>query len=189
MRIVAGKHRGRPIQPPEGEETRPTSALTRESVFNILSHGRFAADGDPLVDARVLDGFAGSGANGLEALSRGAGHVVFMESQSKALNALRANLRTLGESANATVVHGDCLRPPPATGACDLVILDPPYGQGMATPALEALRRAGWIAPGALVVVELMKTEDLSVAEGFEELDTRRYGKTKVVFLRADADS
>ena len=187
MRIVAGKHRGRPIEPPDGAETRPTSALTRESVFNILSHGRFAADGDPLTGSIVLDGFAGSGANGLEALSRGAGHAVFMESQAAALNALRANLRTLGEQANATVVHGDCLRPPRATAACSLVILDPPYRQGLAAPALEALQRAGWIAPDALVAVELMKTEDLHVPAGFEELDTRRYGKAKVVFLRAGA--
>lgn len=185
MRIVAGKHRGRPLRSPEAGETRPTSALTRESVFNILSHGRFAAAGDPLAGARVLDGFAGSGANGLEALSRGAAHAVFMESQAAALSALRDNLRTLGEDANATVVHGDCLRPPPATAACALVILDPPYGQGMAAPALQALRRAGWIAPDALVAVELIKTEDLNPPEGFEELDTRRYGKAKVVFLRA----
>lgn len=187
MRIVAGKHRGRPIEPPAGEATRPTSALTRESVFNILSHGRFAADGDPLAGATVLDGFAGSGANGLEALSRGAGHVIFMESQSAALSALRQNLKTLDEGTNATVVHGDCLHPPRATTACSLVILDPPYRQGLATPALQALWSAGWIAAEALIAVELMKTEDITVPEGFEELDTRRYGKAKVTFLRAPA--
>jgi 16S rRNA (guanine966-N2)-methyltransferase len=187
MRIVAGRHRGRPLSAPAGEQTRPTSALTRESVFNILTHGRFAADGDPLQGAVVLDGFAGAGANGLEALSRGAGHAVFMESQAPAISALRENLRALGEHGNATIVHADCLHPPRATTACDLVILDPPYRQGMAPPALRALWSSGWIAAAALVVVELMKTEDIAVPEGFEEIDTRKYGKAKVVFLRAPA--
>jgi 16S rRNA (guanine966-N2)-methyltransferase len=187
MRIVAGRHRGRPLSAPAGEQTRPTSALTRESVFNILTHGRFAADGDPLQGASVLDGFAGAGANGLEALSRGAGHAVFMESQAPAVSALRENLRALGEQQNATIVHADCLHPPRATTACDLVILDPPYRQGMAPPALRALWSSGWIAADALVVVELMKTEDIAVPEGFEEIDTRKYGKAKVVFLRAPA--
>jgi 16S rRNA (guanine966-N2)-methyltransferase len=185
VRIVAGRHRGRPIEAPAGEDTRPTSALTRESVFNILTHGRFAADGDPLTGARVLDGFAGTGAYGLEALSRGAGHAVFMESHGPALTALRHNLANLGEQANATVHHADCLRPPRGGPPCDLVILDPPYRQGLGGPALEALWRAGWIAPGALCAVELMKTEDLSVPEGFAALDTRKYGKAKVAFLRA----
>jgi 16S rRNA (guanine966-N2)-methyltransferase len=185
MRIVAGRHRGRPLAGPAGQETRPTSALTRESVFNILAHGKFAADGDPIQDAVVLDGFAGSGANGLEALSRGAGHVVFMESQAPALAALRENLKTLGEQASATVIHGDCLHPPRATRACELVLLDPPYRQGMGGPALEALWTAGWIAADALCAVELMKTEDLAVPEPFAELDTRKYGKAKVVFLQA----
>ena len=185
MRIVAGRHRGRPLSAPAGEQTRPTSAITRESVFNILTHGKVAADGDPVAGAVVLDGFAGAGANGLEALSRGADHAVFMESQAAAISALRENLRALDEHANATIVHGDCLRPPRATSACGLVILDPPYRQGMAPPALRALWSSGWIAADALVVVELMKTEDLSVPDGFDDIDSRKYGKAKVVFLRA----
>jgi 16S rRNA (guanine966-N2)-methyltransferase len=185
MRIVAGRHRGRPLSAPAGEDTRPTSALTRESVFNILTHGKFAADGDPLQGAVVLDGFAGAGANGLESLSRGAAHAVFMESQAAAIAALKENLSALGEQANASVVHADCLHPPRASRASDLVILDPPYRQGMAPPALRALWSSGWIAADALVVVELMKTEDIEVPDGFEELDTRKYGKAKVVFLRA----
>lgn len=185
MRIVAGRHRGRTLEAPGGTEVRPTSALARESLFNILTHGNLAADGSPLADATVLDAFAGSGANGLEALSRGAAHAVFMESQAAALSALRANLKNLGEAGNATVIQGDVLRPPRARRACDVVILDPPYGQGLAPPGLTALWRAGWLAPGALVAVELMKTEDMTVPEGFEELDTRKYGKAKLVFLRA----
>lgn len=187
MRIVAGRHRGRRLEAPEGTEVRPTSSLARESLFNVLTHGKLAADGSPLAEAVVLDAFAGSGANGLEALSRGAARVVFMESQAAALAALRNNLRNLGESDRATILQCDVLRPPPAREACDLAILDPPYGQGLAPPALTALARAGWLAPGALVVVELMKTEDLRVPEGFAEVDTRKYGKAKLVFLRAPA--
>jgi 16S rRNA (guanine966-N2)-methyltransferase len=187
MRIVAGRHRGRPLSAPPGERTRPTSALTRESVFNILTHGKFAADGDPLSGAVVLDGFAGAGANGLEALSRGAAHAVFMESHAPAIGALRENLSALGEQANAAIVHADCLHPPRANRACDLVFLDPPYRQTMAPPALRALWSSGWIAAEALVVVELMKTEDLSVPEGFQQIDIRKYGKAKVVFLHAPA--
>ncbi|RDD60513.1 16S rRNA (guanine(966)-N(2))-methyltransferase RsmD [Ferruginivarius sediminum] len=185
MRIVAGRHRGRRLSAPGGEEVRPTSSLTRESLFNVLTHGRFAADGSPLADAVVLDAFAGSGANGLEALSRGAAHAIFMESQAVAISALRHNVKELGEGEHVTVIRADVTRPPRATQACDLVILDPPYGQGLAAPGLQGLAAAGWLKPGALVVVELMKTEDMPVPEGFEVLDTRRYGKAKLIFLRA----
>lgn len=187
MRIVGGRHRGRRLAAPAGEEVRPTSGLARESLFNVLTHGRFAAEGSPLAEAVVLDAFAGSGANGLEALSRGARHAIFMESQAAAISTLRQNVAALGEDGSCTVMRADVTRPPRATQTCDLVILDPPYGQGLATPGLKGLRAAGWIKPGALVVVELMKTEDMVVPEGFADLDVRRYGKAKLVFLRADA--
>ncbi|SDG49661.1 16S rRNA (guanine966-N2)-methyltransferase [Limimonas halophila] len=183
MRIVGGRHKGRPIRAPEGEGVRPTRGLPRESLFNILTHGRFAADGNPLADARVLDAFAGSGANGLEALSRGAAEAIFIETQAAAVSALRQNLQTLGEQANATIVQADVLHPPRATRACHVAVLDPPYGQGLGPPALRALAEQGWLAESALVAVELLKTEDLTPPAGFEELDTRTYGKSKIVFL------
>jgi len=193
MRIVGGRHKGRPIRAPEGEGVRPTRGLPRESLFNILTHGRFAADGDPLAGARVLDAFAGSGANGLEALSRGAAEAVFIETQAAAIAALRQNLQGLGEQGNATIVQADALRPPRATKPCHLAVLDPPYGQGLGPPALRALAEQGWLAEGALVAVELLKTEDLAPPEGFDELDTRTYGKAKIVFLsygrRGEADA
>ena len=184
MRIVGGRHRGRRLIAPEGLAVRPTADRTRESLFNVLTQGRLAADGDPLAGATLLDAFAGTGALGLEALSRGAAKVSFMESQSAALAALKANLDALGETANAEVLPVDVLRPPPAREPCAIVLMDPPYNQGLAAPALSALAAAGWIAPGALVAVELMKAEAFEAPADFEELDTRTYGKAKVVFLR-----
>ena len=124
MRIVGGKHRGRRIEAPPGQDVRPTSDRAREALFNILIHGHLSADGtSPLPGARVLDAFAGSGALGLEALSRGAGHALFIESDAKACAAIRANAKALGETANATVIPGDATKPPPCPGApcCDRV--------------------------------------------------------------------
>ncbi len=187
MRIVGGRHRGRPLVAPEGLAVRPTADRTREALFNILDQGRLAAAGSALRSARVLDAFAGSGALGLEALSRGAAHAVFMENQSVALAALRRNLETLGEGDHATLLAGDVLHPKaPLDGPCDIVLMDPPYNQGLAAPALAALREAGWLAPGALVSVELMKSESLVPPEGFEVLETRSYGTARLLFLRAD---
>lgn len=183
MRIVAGEHRGHRLESPSGKDVRPTSGLARESLFNVLSHGKFAADGNPLSDANVLDAFAGSGANGLEALSRGAAHAYFIESHKPALSVLRTNIQSLGESGRATVLTANVLYPPRARAACDLVILDPPYNETVAGEALGALKAAGWIAEGALIAVELAKTSDLDAPEGFETLDTRTYGKAKIAFL------
>ncbi len=184
MQIVGGRHSGRSIKAPAGLEVRPTSSLTRESMFNILAHGRLARDGSPLADAVVLDAFAGSGANGLEALSRGAAHAVFMESQAAALASLRQNVRALDEETRVTILQCDVLHPPRATQACSLALLDPPYNQGLAAPALAALRTAGWLAPEALIAVELMKKEPFAAPSGFRMLDERTYGKARVVFLR-----
>lgn len=169
---------------------RPTADRTREALFNLLTQGKIAADGPPLAGARVLDAFAGSGALGLEALSRGAGHVVFMEQAANGVAAIHRNLKALGEAAHATVLQADVLRPPRAAQPCGIVLADPPYGQGLGPPALEALAAAGWIAAGALVAVELMKSEPFTPPSGFALLEERRYGKAKLVFLRpAGADA
>ena len=188
MRIVAGRHRGRTLIAPEGLAVRPTADRTREAIFNVLTHGKLvggklAGGADPLAEARVLDAFAGTGALGLEALSRGAARVTFMESQAAALAALRANLEALDEREKAEVLAVDVLRPPPAPAPCDVVLMDPPYNQGLAAPALAALAAAGWIAPGATVAVELMKAETFEAPAGFELRDARDYGKAKVAFL------
>jgi 16S rRNA (guanine966-N2)-methyltransferase len=188
MRIVAGKHRGRRIAAPEGHDVRPTSDRAREALFNILEHGHFTADGtSPLIEARVLDVFAGSGALGLEALSRGAAHVTCIESNAAARSALRANAKALGETARVTVVQADATKPPTAAGPpCGLVLMDPPYRSGLAAPALAALAERGWLAGGAICVVEISAAESLDAPPGFAALDERRYGKAKLVFLRYD---
>src|SRR5499433_3621347 len=143
MRIVGGKHRGRRLLAPPGETVRPTSDRAREALFNILSHGNLAADGIPFAQKAVLDAFAGTGALGLEALSRGAAEAVFIEQDREALAVLRRNVASLGESAHAEIVPGDATRPPRARVACAVVFIDPPYRSGLSAPALEALVRAG----------------------------------------------
>ena len=185
LRIVGGKHRGRTIGAPEGRATRPTSSRAREALFNILLHANWRQDGtSPMIEARVLDAFAGSGALGLEALSRGAAHVTFLDNDSGAIRLIGENLRKLGETAAAKVVRADATRPPPVREACDLVLLDPPYRSGLAAPALAALDQAGWIAVDGIVTVELAHSEDVAPPAGFEVIDERRYGAAKIVILR-----
>lgn len=191
MRIVAGRHRGRRLEAPEGGAVRPTADRTREAMFNILTQGRLPWRDTPpgaaeaLAGVRVLDAFAGTGALGLEALSRGAAHVFFMESQAAALAACRRNVAALGEDSRSTVMQADVLRPPRADAPCHLVLMDPPYGQGLAPPALTALQAAGWLAADAMIVVELMAREPFEPPDGFETLDARKYGAARLVFLRA----
>ncbi len=191
MRIVGGRHRGRRLEAPGGMALGPTADRTREALFNILCQGKLAwrpsrQEGDnPLAGTRALDAFAGTGALGLEALSRGAAFVTFMENQAAALNTCQNNIEALGESALSDLLRCDVLRPPKAMVPCELVLMDPPYNQDLAPPALAALRAAGWLAPGALATVELMATEPLTPPEGFETLDERKYGKARLVFLRA----
>ena len=188
MRIVGGRHRGRQLAVPEGLAVRPTADRTRESLFNILTQGRLAGDkpGGAVAGAHVLDAFAGSGALGLEALSREAAHVTFLEEQSTALTVLKRNVEALAAEGQATILRGDVLHPPrpgPSSAPADLVLMDPPYNQGFAEPALRALSSAGWIAEGALVTVELMKSEPFEPPEGFEPIDERVYGKARIAIL------
>jgi 16S rRNA (guanine966-N2)-methyltransferase len=185
MRIVAGQHRGRVLQSPAGDSLRPTSDRTRESLFNILEHGKLAAGGlSPVRGARVLDCFCGTGALGLEALSRGATAAAFLDLDPAALKLARANAKTLGETARAGFVTADARRPPRATAPCTLIFLDPPYGEGLAGPTLLALADAGWFGPGAIAVVETALHEDVAAPEGFVAVDERRYGKAKLTFLK-----
>ena len=188
LKIIAGRHRGRSITAPEGLTTRPTSSRAREALFKILMHASWRDDGtSPLIDARVLDAFAGSGALGLEALSRGAAHATFLDNDAAAVKLIGENLHKLGETAAAKVVRGDATRPPPSREGCDLVFLDPPYRSGLGGPALSALDAEGWINPGAVATIELASTEDLIPPDGFEAIDERRYGAAKIVILRHTA--
>jgi 16S rRNA (guanine966-N2)-methyltransferase len=185
MRIVGGRHRGRRIEAPAGLEVRPTADRTREALFNIIEHGRFRADGtSPLPDTRVLDAFAGSGALGLEALSRGAAHATFMDNNAIARSAIRANAKALGESARASILQADATTPPSAGLPCNVVFLDPPYRSGLAPQALAALAARGWIADGALCSVEIAVREAFAPPPGFAVVDERRYGRAKLILLR-----
>jgi 16S rRNA (guanine966-N2)-methyltransferase len=186
MRIEAGSHKGTKLTVPEGVDVRPTSDRARQAIFNVLIHRFDAVEG-----ARVLDAFAGSGALGLEALSRGAEGLVAMELARPALDALKRNISACHENARALVFACNALDPPqaqPRYAPCSLVFLDPPYGQGLITPALVALNKAGWIAPGALVVAEMGAREELPALADFAVEDERRYGKARIVFLRHRID-
>jgi 16S rRNA (guanine966-N2)-methyltransferase len=186
MRIVGGSHRGRRLVAPPGETVRPTSDRAREALFNILSHGNFAAAGLMFAERPVLDAFAGTGAFGLEALSRGAGAAAFIENDRAALAALRRNVAALGEAERAHIVPGDATRPPRAAFACALAFLDPPYHSGMAAPALAALAAAGWLMLDALIVIEVASREPLPTPAGFTMIDERTYGAARLVFLRRE---
>jgi 16S rRNA (guanine966-N2)-methyltransferase len=152
----------------------------RESLFNVLAGGRF---GDPFEGARVLDLFAGTGALGLEALSRGAAACCFVDDGRKSLSLLRDNIRLLGCADRTRVIARDATRLPPAETPCDLVFLDPPYGKALGEKALAAARDGGWLAAGALVVWE--ESGPQLAPEGFTPLEDRRYGDTHVTLLRA----
>jgi 16S rRNA (guanine966-N2)-methyltransferase len=189
MRIVGGRWRGRRLaavgRGDAAARLRPTSDRVREAVFNLLAHGH----GDPVPGARVLDAFAGTGALGLEALSRGAAAATFLENGRAGLGLLRENLRLLGAGAPGgeeavAVVARDARRPGPWAGPPhDLAFLDPPYGRGLGERAMAALAAGGWLAPGALVVWE--EGTELPPPDGFSLLDRRRYGETVVTLLQA----
>jgi 16S rRNA (guanine966-N2)-methyltransferase len=185
MRIIAGRHRGRRLAAPAGAATRPTADRVRQALFDMLWHapwaGRAAIEGQ-----RVLDAFAGTGALGLEALSRGAAHVTFLETDRAALLALRANIAACGAEPQASVLPADATRPPPAPTPCALVFLDPPYADGAVARALAGLGAAGWLAPGALVSAETAAAAPAPAAPpGFAPLAERSHGPARLTLLRA----
>ena len=181
MRIVAGRHRGRVLLAPGGQATRPTSDRAREALFNIIDHGEPSLAGE-----RVLDAFAGSGALGFEALSRGAGHATFLETDGTAFATIYANAKKLGVDGQVSVLRADAAKPPKAPAPCRFVFLDPPYKSGLANPALAALYGQGWMAPFALVVVEVAAGEPfVSPLEALTIVDERKYGAARLVFLRS----
>jgi 16S rRNA (guanine966-N2)-methyltransferase len=185
MRIVGGRLRGRALQGPRSSDVRPTSDRLRESLFNILLH----AYDDPIAEARVLDLFAGTGALGLEALSRGAAFVLFVDDGVEARALLRGNVEALGAGGATRIFRRDATRLGTAhpVEPFGLVLLDPPYGKGLAEKALASARDGGWLAPDALAVVEEAKDAGFAAPEGFTELERRAYDDTELVFLRAGA--
>jgi len=185
MRIIAGQHKGRAIAAPKGQSTRPTADRARESVFNVLAHAPWAPE---IEGARVIDLFAGSGALGLEAVSRGAAFCLFVETDEAARGAIRENVDAMGLFGRTRVHRPDATqlgtRPGADGPAFDLAFLDPPYGKGLGETALQRLAEGGWLAPGATVVFERGAEEGPFGTPGYELLDERAYGAAKVWFLK-----
>lgn len=184
LRISGGKHLNRRLEMTDDKDVRPTAERTRQAVFNRLAHGLLANDGATLDGVRVVDVFAGSGALGFEALSRGAAHVTFIEKDRQAVRRLERNAAALGETGHVQLLQRDGTNPGLSLGPCELAFLDPPYRSGLAEAALVALAKDGWLAPGAICVVETAATEDAVVPEGFVEIDQRKYGAGKITMLR-----
>ena len=186
MRIVGGRLRGRILAAPRSQSIRPTADRLRESLFNILLH----AYGDPVAGARVLDLFAGTGALGLEALSRGAAFALFVDNGAEARALVRENIASLGLGGLTRLLRRDVTK----LGAAQihqpfsLVFLDPPYGQGLAEAALASARAGGWLRPDALTVVEEAVSGKFLVPDGFEQMERRAYDDTELIFLRVNAD-
>jgi 16S rRNA (guanine966-N2)-methyltransferase len=182
MRIVGGRLGGRTLAAPRSQAIRPTADRLRESLFNVLTH----AYGDPVSGARVLDLFAGTGALGLEALSRGAAFALFVDDAAEARALLRENVAALGLGGTTRIFRRDATK----LGAAHpiepfgLVFLDPPYRKGLAEKALTSAREGGWLAAAALIVVEEAADAQFKAPHGFEELERRKYDDTEVVFLR-----
>jgi 16S rRNA (guanine966-N2)-methyltransferase len=183
MRIVGGRLGGRTLLAPKSQAIRPTSDRLREALFNVLQH----AYGDPVNGARVLDLFAGTGAMGLEALSRGAAFVLFVDDGAEARALLRGNVDALGAGGASKVYRRDATRLGPCAplSPFSLAFLDPPYGKGLADKALVSARNGGWLTPRALIVVEEAVDAGFAAPDGFEELERRDYGDTQVTILRA----
>lgn len=185
MRVVSGRFRGKALATPPGLNTRPTGDRARQAVFNILEHAPWSAG---LHDRRVIDLFAGSGALGFEAVSRGAVFALFVETDEAARGAIRDNVEALGLFGATRVHRRDATdlgaRPASAGPAFDLAFLDPPYGKGLGERALAGLINGGWLAPDAVLVFERGADEPDPVTPGFDRLDARDYGAARVFFLR-----
>ena len=187
MRIVAGQFRGRALATPSQDQgldgLRPTPDRVRESVFNILAHG---IEDFSLSSARVIDLFAGTGALGLEAISRGAAYCLFVEESAEARALIRRNVETFGLTGETRIFRRDATDLGPA-GKADrysLAFLDPPYGKGLGEKALSGLAGGNWLNPGAICVLEERAGTDIAVPAAFTLLDTRSWGETEVRFLR-----
>jgi 16S rRNA (guanine966-N2)-methyltransferase len=182
MRVVGGRLRGRALAAPKSKTIRPTADRLRESLFNILAH----AFDDPVSGARVLDLFAGTGALGIEALSRGAAFALFVDDGAEARALLRENVAALGLGGTSKIFRRDATKLGEAhpVAPFSLAFLDPPYGQGLAAAALASASAGGWLMPEALIVVEEATKAAFVSPEGFRQIDRRRYDDSELIFLR-----
>lgn len=184
MRIVAGKHKGKRLATPKDRRVRPTPDRVREALFSILVQRLSGGRPELPPETRVLDLFAGTGALGLEALSRGAAHATFMDTDRDSVALIDRNVRGLGEEKRTTVVKRDATRPGPADGDYNLVFLDPPYGENLAPATLTALKDDGWLAEDAVIAVELGKKTAFDPPGGFAVTADRVYGNTRILILK-----
>ncbi len=183
MRVVGGEFRGRPLATPRDQSIRPTTDRAREAVFNVLEH-RFS---EKLEGGRVLDLFAGTGALGLEALSRGASYAVFIEESAEGRGLIRSNVEAFGLTGRTKIFRRDATKLGEAgtIAPFGLLFADPPYGKGLGEQALQSARAGGWLLPGALCVVEETAAVPFQPGEGFSVLDERNYGETVIRFIEA----
>ena len=182
MRVVGGRFKGRPLAGPRSAAIRPTSDRMRESLFNILAHGYDLPDGN----TRVLDLFAGTGALGLEAISRGAASALFFDTGVEARGIIRQNIENLGLTGVARIFRRDATKPGIAgtIAPFDLVFCDPPYRKGLGEQALEAIGKGGWLNTGALCVLEEAADAEVVLPEGYDLIERREAGETQLLFLR-----
>lgn len=187
MRIVGGKYRGLTLAAPKDERVRPTSDRVREALYNILAHNDFGI-GFRLEGARVLDLFSGTGALGLEALSRGAKYVLFVDDHAESRALVRRNVEAMNATGATKIWRRDATglgeMPPNAGGPFDLVLLDPPYRKDLVRLALVSALEGKWFAEKALVVAEMAEDENFIAPAGFELVDERAYGDTKILVMR-----
>lgn len=187
MRIIGGRFRGTRLAAPGADgggaaHLRPTSDRVREALFNLLAHGDHA----PLDGARALDLFAGTGALGLEALSRGAARAVFIDDHGPSRALIRRNVETLGVIGETKIWRRDATRLGPCRGEpFSIIFADPPYRSGAGTAALASARDGAWIAPGATVILELAADEDAPGLDWLDHMDRRTYGETQILIFRA----
>jgi 16S rRNA (guanine966-N2)-methyltransferase len=185
MRIIAGKHKGRRIELGKDASgvVRPTSDFARQAIFNILTHGAHGQNGHTFIDKHVLDIFCGTGAFGLEALSRGATSVTFIDQSREALGNARRNVDLIRETDNAEFVLADAKHLPKARKSYSLAFLDPPYFSNLIPATIKSLHAGGWLAEDAVIVAEHDVKETLALPEGFHSVDTRRYGRAVVEII------
>lgn len=186
MRIIAGKHKGRRIEfnKDAGAHIRPTSDFARQAIFNILTHGHHGLNGHTFDGKHVLDVFCGSGAFGMEAISRGAASVMFIDQAREAIITARKNIERMYETENADFLLADATQLSKAKRQYSLVFLDPPYFSNLITPALKSLAAGGWLADDAVIVAEHDVKETIALPPGFESVDQRRYGRAVIELIK-----
>ncbi len=181
MRIISGKYRGRRIESVNEQSLRPTMGVAREAIFNILSHGQFT---DLLQGCTVLDLFCGCGTLSMEALSRGAKHVVCIDNNPGHLKVAQNNIAHINETDNATFLRMDATTLPPANIKCDLVFIDPPYDSNLVLPTLNRIISNGWLADGAIIIVEASSKKPVEIPATFAQIDKRKYGNCQIIILK-----